>query len=92
MLALKLKQIHDDTGLFFLTDVVWNHVSICNREVLAHPEAYFNLHNTPNLIPAYLIDRAIAKFGKTLEKSFDFRNVDEFTIRLKNVNIFCCNN
>ena len=28
-LAGSLLELHNKTGLFFLTDVVWNHVSIC---------------------------------------------------------------
>ena len=79
----KLHELHDNTGLLFLTDVVWNHVSICNTDINEHPGSYFNLFNTPNLIPAYLIDRNIAKFGSMLSDVSEIKDLRSFEERLR---------
>ncbi|KAF9301462.1 hypothetical protein BGZ74_006694 [Mortierella antarctica] len=58
-----ISKIKKDYGALSLTDIVWNHTA-CNSEWLwDHPEAGYNLHNSPHLIPAFEVDSALLKFS-----------------------------
>ena len=45
--------------MMIITDVVWNHTSYNTPWLKDHPEATYNLVNSPHLRPAFLIDRAL---------------------------------
>jgi glycogen debranching enzyme len=53
-------------GLLSLTDVVWNHTAENSDWLLDHPEAGYNLHNSPHLIAAYQLDSALLDFSTDL--------------------------
>ncbi|KAG0344926.1 hypothetical protein BG004_004083 [Podila humilis] len=58
-----ISKIENEYGALSLTDIVWNHTA-CNSEWLwDHPEAGYNLHNSPHLIPAFELDSALIKFS-----------------------------
>lgn len=46
-----------------ITDVVWNHTSYDTPWLKDHPEATYNLVNSPHLRPAFLIDRALYRLS-----------------------------
>ncbi|KAF9920504.1 hypothetical protein FBU30_009645 [Linnemannia zychae] len=59
----KLQEIETKYGAFSLTDIVWNHTA-CNSDwLLDHPEAGYNLHNSPHLISAFELDSALLNFS-----------------------------
>jgi glycogen debranching enzyme len=53
-------------GLLSLVDVVWNHTAENSDWLQDHPEAAFNLHNSPHLIAPYELDSALLEFSKNL--------------------------
>ncbi|ORZ07829.1 glycogen debranching enzyme [Absidia repens] len=63
-----LKNLEDDYGILSLSDVVWNHTSNDSAFLLDHPEAGYNLHNSPHLIPAYELDTALIALSGELDQ------------------------
>jgi glycogen debranching enzyme len=59
-------QMEMEFGLLSLTDVVWNHTAENSDWLQDHPEAGFNLYNSPHLIAAYHLDTAMLEFGSNL--------------------------
>jgi glycogen debranching enzyme len=60
--------MEEEFGLLSLTDVVWNHTAENSDWLQDHPEAGYNLHNSPHLIPAYQLDSALLEFSSTLRQ------------------------
>ena len=58
-----LQSLRKDWGLLSIVDVVWNHTSFDTPWLAQHPEAGYNLINTPHLRPAYALDVALAAFS-----------------------------
>lgn len=61
-----VKSINRDWGMLSLVDVVWNHTSFDTPWLLQHPEAGYNLVNSPHLRPAYALDLALANFSREI--------------------------
>ena len=53
-------------GLLSLIDVVWNHTAENSDWLLDHPEAGYNLYNSPHLIAPYELDSALLDFSRNL--------------------------
>lgn len=59
-------RMEKEYGLLSLTDVVWNHTAENSDWLQDHPEAGYNLFNSPHLIAAYQLDTAMLDFSKNL--------------------------
>jgi len=59
-------KMEKDHGLLSLIDVVWNHTAENSDWLLDHPEAAFNLYNSPHLIAPYELDSALLDFSRNL--------------------------
>ncbi|KAI9249357.1 glycogen debranching enzyme [Helicostylum pulchrum] len=63
-----IKQIYNKNGILSLSDVVWNHTSNSSQFLLKHPEAGYNLNNSPYLVPAYELDTALIELSGNMDK------------------------
>ncbi|KAJ2690096.1 bifunctional 4-alpha-glucanotransferase/amylo-alpha-1,6-glucosidase [Coemansia sp. RSA 1285] len=52
--------------LLGITDMVWNHTAFNSDWLAGHPEAGFNLENSPHLRSAYELDEALSVFSARL--------------------------
>ncbi|BFZ57850.1 bifunctional 4-alpha-glucanotransferase/amylo-alpha-1,6-glucosidase [Savitreella phatthalungensis] len=68
LLAKHVRQMEDEHGLLGLTDVVWNHTANNSLWLQDHPEAGYNLENSPHLCAAYALDTALLEFGNKLQE------------------------
>ncbi|KAJ2787369.1 bifunctional 4-alpha-glucanotransferase/amylo-alpha-1,6-glucosidase [Coemansia interrupta] len=60
-----LEMVHKHK-LLGVTDMVWNHTAYNSDWLRDHPEAGFNLENSPHLRSAYELDAALVRFSKEL--------------------------
>lgn len=61
-----IAQLYKDFRLLSITDVVWNHTANNSAWLLKHPEAGYNLVNSPHLKPAFALDDALLDFSERL--------------------------
>ena len=62
-----VKSINRDWGgVLSIVDVVWNHTSFDTPWLIQHPEAGYNLVNSPHLRPAYALDLILANFSREI--------------------------
>ena len=61
-----VNEVRNEWGLLSIVDVVWNHTSFDTSWLIQHPEAGYNLVNSPHLRPAYSLDVALAQFSREL--------------------------
>lgn len=59
-------KMEQDHNLLALTDVVWNHTANNSDWLLDHPDAGYNLENSPHLCAAYALDTALLEFSENL--------------------------
>ncbi|KAJ2808305.1 bifunctional 4-alpha-glucanotransferase/amylo-alpha-1,6-glucosidase [Coemansia guatemalensis] len=62
-MLLEMKHKHKLLGV---TDMVWNHTAFNSDWLCDHPEAGFNLENSPHLRSAYELDAQLAQFSRNL--------------------------
>nr|CAG8486254.1 3623_t:CDS:10 [Entrophospora candida] len=61
-----LRKIEDIYGILSLTDIVWNHTACNSKWLEEHPEAGYNLINSPHLVPAFELDVGLMEFTNNL--------------------------
>ncbi|KAI7871254.1 glycogen debranching enzyme [Spinellus fusiger] len=61
-----METVQTKHGILCLSDVVWNHTSNDSPFLLEHPEAGYNLHTSPHLVPAYELDTAFVALSENL--------------------------
>jgi hypothetical protein len=57
-----------DWNMLTCGDIVLNHTAVNSAFVRVHPECTYNIHNTPHLRPAYVLDRALVYFARDVER------------------------
>lgn len=62
-----LQIMQKDYNLMGMIDMVWNHTSCDSLWLVEHPEAGYNLENSPHLKVTFDLDEAILKFSAELE-------------------------
>ncbi|RKP10033.1 glucanotransferase domain of glycogen debranching enzyme-domain-containing protein [Thamnocephalis sphaerospora] len=65
-LSETLHKIENDHGILAVADLVLNHTANNSLWLQNHPEAGYNLANSPHLTPAFELDEALIKFSGEL--------------------------
>lgn len=74
-----IEDLKTDWDIDTITDVVWNHTSNDTTWLQDHPDAGYNLVNSPHLRPAYALDIALATFGQEIsEGKWDNAGISPF--------------
>ena len=73
MVRQKIEWAHS-IGLMSVVDVVWNHTSCDTPWLKEHPEAAYNLENSPHLKPAYDLDDVILAFSAEKQRNIENEN------------------
>lgn len=63
-----LKSMRKEWEMLSIVDVVWNHTSFDTPWLIQHPEAGYNLVNSPHLRPAYCLDATINTFSREIAR------------------------
>ncbi|ORX48579.1 glycogen debranching enzyme [Hesseltinella vesiculosa] len=63
-----LHRLYQTYDTLALSDIVWNHTSDNSAFLLDHPEAGYNLVNSPHLVPAYELDTALIELSGQMEQ------------------------
>ena len=58
-----VESVRHEWGILSITDVVWNHTSNDTPWLRDHPEAAYNLVNSPHLRPAFALDQKLHEFA-----------------------------
>lgn len=70
----ELQNLRHQCGILSIVDVVWNHTSFDTPWLIQHPEAGYNLMNSPHLRPAYALDVVLSQFSQEIVNG-DWENV-----------------
>lgn len=61
-----MSKLRDQHNILACTDLVFNHMASDATWIKEHPEATFNLVNSPHLIPAFLLDRELIHINREI--------------------------
>ena len=74
-----IEDLKSDWNIDTISDVVWNHTSYDTPWLVDHPDAGYNLLNSPHLRPAYALDVALATFSQEVsEGKWDNAGISPF--------------
>ncbi|KAI9294200.1 hypothetical protein K502DRAFT_350213 [Neoconidiobolus thromboides FSU 785] len=77
--------LREEKGLLSLIDMVWNHTSFDSEWLWDHPEAGYNLENSPHLRPAYELDTALLELSTQLKSHYNLKGSIENEADLNDV-------
>lgn len=66
-LKIFFEKMEKKFGIFVMTDIVWNHTACDSDWLVDHPDAGYNLENSPHLKSAYELDENILDFSSNLK-------------------------
>jgi glycogen debranching enzyme len=67
-MTTELRRLNTEMGLLSMTDVVWNHTANNSPWLDAHPDAGYNVDNSPHLAAALELDDALVDLSVHLDK------------------------
>ena len=64
----ELKKIEKELGIIFMADILLNHTNPQSQWLKDHPEAGYNLENSPYLRPAYCVDKTLSDLSDKIAR------------------------
>ena len=61
-----MSSVRDEWGLISICDIVLNHSANETPWLAEHPEATYNLVNSPHLRPAFILDRVVKRLARDI--------------------------
>ena len=61
-----MSSFRDEWGLISICDIVLNHTANETPWLAEHPEATYNLVNSPHLRPAFILDRVVKRLARDI--------------------------
>ena len=61
-----MSSVHEEWGLVSICDIVLNHTANETPWLTEHPEATYNLVNSPHLRPAFILDRVVKRLARDI--------------------------
>ena len=61
-----MSSVRDEWGLISICDIVLNHTANETPWLAEHPEATYNLVNSPHLRPAFILDRVVKRLARDI--------------------------
>ena len=61
-----MSSVREEWGLVSICDIVLNHTANETPWLAEHPEATYNLVNSPHLRPAFILDRAVKRLARDI--------------------------
>ena len=63
---VSVSSVRDEWGLISICDIVLNHTANETPWLAEHPEATYNLVNSPHLRPAFILDRVVKRLARDI--------------------------
>jgi glycogen debranching enzyme len=86
-LEIILKLMNEKYEIAGMTDIVWNHTACDSDWLTNHPEAGYNLENSPHLKAAFDLDESILSFSSVLRTNYgisgELRNENDLLEMMK---------
>ena len=61
-----MSSVREEWGLVSICDIVLNHTANETPWLTEHPEATYNLVNSPHLRPAFILDRVVKRLARDI--------------------------
>ena len=61
-----MSSVREEWGLVSICDIVLNHTANETPWLTEHPEATYNLANSPHLRPAFILDRVVKRLARDI--------------------------
>lgn len=77
-----MSSVREEWGLVSICDIVLNHTANETPWLTEHPEATYNLVNSPHLRPAFILDRVVKRLARDIgEGAWVDRGIPRVTSR-----------
>ena len=78
-----MSSVREEWGLVSICDIVLNHTANETPWLVEHPEATYNLVNSPHLRPAFILDRVVKRLARDIgEGAWVDRGIPRVTGRI----------